>query len=302
MAIEAVSVVAAKVATEAAREAALQAAREVAQKMATEAGAQSAGSELQTAMMERQSLQEGFRIGEMSETKGEGRELLRQKEADASEELKSKLDNEEIKPEAETNPETETPSPEMNHPPEASEAVEPQESVEIQEAAEQSELAEAQNGMETPQLVEAQEATPIRYDLLTRNQALEGDVHPVTGVPFEQKTVVDAEGNLATGVFPKFESSFDAKLPKDMLKASDKEQFAECNHQLQDSVTKKPDTAKSFSSEQIEQIRNGDTPDGYTWHHNEEVGKMQLVKSDVHGQTGHTGGRSIWGGGGEFRV
>ena len=143
---------------------------------------------------------------------------------------------------------------------------------------------------------------PVHYNLITRNQALEGDVHPVTGVPFEQKSVIDAEGNTATGVFPKFESSFDAQLPKNMLTASDKEQFTECSSQLKDSVSNDPELAKRFSNEQLEQILNCDTPDGYTWHHNEELGRMQLVKSDIHALTGHTGGRSIWGGGSEFRA
>ena len=157
--------------------------------------------------------------------------------------------------------------------------------------------------LKTDSVLQAMKNTePVHYNLITRNQALEGDVHPVTGVPFEQKTVIDAEGNKVTGVFAKFESSFDAQLPNDMLKASDKEQFAECNRQLGESVTKDPAVAKKFSGEQLEQIKNGDTPDGYTWHHNEECGKMQLVKSDVHAQTGHTGGRSIWGGGSEFRA
>jgi hypothetical protein len=59
--------------------------------------------------------------------------------------------------------------------------------------------------------------------------------------------------------------------------------------------------AKQFTEEQLEQIMNGDTPDGYTWHHNEETGKMQLVKSETHARTGHTGGRAIWGGGSESR-
>ena len=114
--------------------------------------------------------------------------------------------------------------------------------------------------------------------------------------------VLDAEGNAATGVFPKFESSFDAQLPKDMLTASDKEQFTECSSQLKDSVSNNSELAKQFSNEQLEQILNCDTPDGYTWHHNEELGRMQLVKSDIHSLTGHTGGRSIWGGGSEFRA
>ncbi|WP_416135628.1 HNH endonuclease [Bacillus velezensis] len=28
---------------------------------------------------------------------------------------------------------------------------------------------------------------------------------------------------------------------------------------------------------------------------------MQLVDADIHGKTGHTGGRNIWGGGSEYR-
>lgn len=35
------------------------------------------------------------------------------------------------------------------------------------------------------------------------------------------------------------------------------------------------------------------TPEGYTWHHHQEVGRMQLVKSDAHKKTGHTGGFSL---------
>ena len=284
-------VVVKEVAVKAATEAALQATREVAQKIATDAATQGAGKDLQTAMMERQTMQDGFRTGEMPETKGEGREIAKQREADAAEELRGKLDVDETQPEiAERQELSDTPN------------VETQQPIEVQEATEATASVEVQSVSEVQEVSEAQETNPIRYDLQTRNQGLEGDVHPVTGVRFEKKTVVDAEGNEATGVFPKFESDFDVQLPRDMLKSSDKEQFAECTNQLKDTVSKDPEFAKKFSGEQLEQIKNGDTPDGYTWHHNEECGKMQLVKSDVHAQTGHTGGRSIWGGGSEFRV
>jgi len=141
----------------------------------------------------------------------------------------------------------------------------------------------------------------VSYDIHTRNESLEGDRHPITGVPFEKKTVKDAEGNDVTGVFPVFDSEFDAQLPEDLYQASDKEQFAECNKQLKESVDKDPDLASKFTPEQLEQIENGDTPDGYTWHHNEETGKMQLVDADVHAKTGHTGGKTIWGGGNDNR-
>lgn len=141
----------------------------------------------------------------------------------------------------------------------------------------------------------------ISYEIHTRNESLEGDRHPITGVPFERKTVEDSDGNEVTGVFPEFDSDFDAQLPEDLYEASDKEQFAECNRQLKEAVEKDPELAKKFSSEQLEQIKNFDTPDGYTWHHNEEKGKMQLADSDIHAKTGHTGGKTIWGGGNENR-
>ena len=145
------------------------------------------------------------------------------------------------------------------------------------------------------------ESEKTSYEIHTRNESLEGDRHPITGVPFERKTVKDADGNEVTGVFPVFDSEFDAQLPEDLYQASDKEQFAECNKQLKDAIEKDPELAKKFTPEQLEQIRNGDTPDGYTWHHNEETGKMQLVDSDTHAKTGHTGGKTIWGGGNENR-
>ncbi|SES34564.1 HNH endonuclease, partial [Corynebacterium cystitidis] len=36
---------------------------------------------------------------------------------------------------------------------------------------------------------------------------------------------------------------------------------------------------------------------GWTWHHHEDLGRMQLVPSSVHGDVRHTGGWAIWGGG-----
>ena len=145
------------------------------------------------------------------------------------------------------------------------------------------------------------EKEQIAYEIHTRNESLDGDRHPITGVPFERKTVQDADGNEVTGVFPVFDSEFDAQLPDELLQSSDREQFNECNRQLKDAVENDPELAAKFTPEQLEQIKNGEMPDGYTWHHNEEKGKMQLVDADTHAQTGHTGGKTIWGGGNENR-
>ena len=54
---------------------------------------------------------------------------------------------------------------------------------------------------------------------------------------------------------------------------------------------------KNFTEEQLADIANGILPEGFTWHHNEQEGLMQLVDTMIHDQTGHTGGMSIWGSG-----
>lgn len=134
-----------------------------------------------------------------------------------------------------------------------------------------------------------------------RNEHLAGKEHPVTGVPFKEKIVKNADGAEVIGVFPEFDTPFEAQLPEDMLTANDPKQETECNKQLKNAVESDPALREKFTPEQVEQILNGDTPDGYTWHHHEDIGKMQLIDSVAHAKTGHTGGRSIWGGGSENR-
>lgn len=143
-----------------------------------------------------------------------------------------------------------------------------------------------------------------RY-IITRNESLEGDRHPITGVPFERRIVEGADGEKIEGVFPKFDSQFDAKLPQELYLDTDKAQFKECNRQLSEAIDKAPELKSKFTPEQIEQIRegvsDGTAPDGYVWNHDAEAGKMQLVDFETHAKTGHTGGRSIWGGGSDNR-
>lgn len=148
------------------------------------------------------------------------------------------------------------------------------------------------------QQVDNAESTPEQ--IKCRNENLEGQEHPETGVPFERKQV-EVDGKQYEVVVPEFESSYDAQLPENMYEATDREQFKECNSQLKNEVATNKDLREQFDDEQLEQIENGDTPDGYTWHHDAEAGKMQLVDTETHQKTGHTGGRSIWGGGTESR-
>ena len=133
-----------------------------------------------------------------------------------------------------------------------------------------------------------------------RNENLAGTAHPETGVPFEKRQV-EVDGKQYEVVVPQFESTFDAQLPEDKLKVTDSIQFKECNIQLKEEVANNPKLREKFDEEQLEQIQDEDTPSGYSWHHDAEVGKMQLVNMELHQKTGHTGGRFIWGGGTENR-
>lgn len=135
----------------------------------------------------------------------------------------------------------------------------------------------------------------------TINDSLVGQNHPETGVPYVEKEVVTDTGEKVKGVFPQFDSKIDVQLPEDMEQTPDRTQFAECNKQLAERVAKDPELRAQFTEDQLADIEDGYTPEGYTWHHNEEKGKMQLVDSDIHSQTRHTGGRNIWGGGTENR-
>ena len=133
------------------------------------------------------------------------------------------------------------------------------------------------------------------------NEKLLNQTHPETGVHFREEIVSDEFGRKLRGVFPEFDSFSDAKLPDEMLQSSDRVQFNECNLQLKEKISNDPGFCSKFTANQIEQIKNGDTPDGYTWHHNEEIGKMQLVDAKIHAKTAHMGGRTIWGGGSGYR-
>lgn len=135
----------------------------------------------------------------------------------------------------------------------------------------------------------------------TINEGLEGQTYPGTNVEYRRHTFT-VNGEKVEGVFPRFESKFDTTLPKDLLNASDTEQFKYCTEKLAKRIETDPDFAAQFTPRQIEQIKNGEPRiSGLTWHHNEVPGRMQLVNADVHNTCRHTGGRSIWGGGADCR-
>ena len=116
------------------------------------------------------------------------------------------------------------------------------------------------------------------------------------GVSYERR-IIEINGVKIEGVFPKFESIFDTQLDPDNYKS--KAYAKECNAKLKEAIENDPELRSKFTPEQIKDIEDGRTPTGYVWHHNEEPGKMQLVKRVDHdraiGGAAHTGGNSLWG-------
>lgn len=157
-----------------------------------------------------------------------------------------------------------------------------------------------ENGMSDSLIENAIKDKNGTIQLKTLNSSLEGIKHDTTLVAYNKKSI-EVGGLKVEGVFPEFESVFDTKLSKENYNATDKNQFKECNSKLKETVQNDEILRKNFNEQQLEMIENGETPRGYTWHHNERIGEMQLVKTDIHNKTAHTGGKAIWGGGQENR-
>lgn len=134
------------------------------------------------------------------------------------------------------------------------------------------------------------------YNMNCINKEYAGKKHPDTGVMYKEK-IITIDNVQIRGVFPEFSSIIDINLPDTRRFDTEGKQFTYLNNQLREAVKNNPELQNKFTDKQLAQIERGIKPTGYTWHHNEEVGKMQLVRFDEHNGTKHTGGNSIWSNG-----
>ncbi|MBU9714327.1 HNH endonuclease [Evansella tamaricis] len=137
----------------------------------------------------------------------------------------------------------------------------------------------------------------------TINADLAGEYHAVSRIPYETSQVELPNGMIIEGVFPIFDdvSPFTATLDPELYETSDYVHIQIGNTQLLEELETTPDLAEQFDHIQMEQILAGETPDGYTWHHHQDPGKLQLVETEPHDLSAHTGGRQLWGGGTDMR-
>jgi hypothetical protein len=122
-----------------------------------------------------------------------------------------------------------------------------------------------------------------------KNVKLAGQRHQVTGVTFDERG------------FPVLDdvAVFEARLPSETSSIKDRDiHMRAATRQLHDAIKRGEASASLFNEEQLAAIAAGrEKIPGLTWHHHQDVGRMQLVPETGHGKTGHLGGMDMWFGG-----
>jgi hypothetical protein len=66
--------------------------------------------------------------------------------------------------------------------------------------------------------------------------------------------------------------------------------------QLRENILAGKVDRKMFTDMEWKHIEGGhETIGDFTWHHHQDVGRMQLVPRQIHKDTGHWGGDALWG-------
>jgi hypothetical protein len=117
------------------------------------------------------------------------------------------------------------------------------------------------------------------------NARLAGGRHPLTGVPF------DLRG------FPLFEKYviFETRIGREFFKGSRADHMREATRHLRAAIDRGEISRNFFTQEQLAQI-NASRPkiESFSWHHHQELGRMQLLPEKAHKKTGHIGGMEKW--------
>lgn len=97
--------------------------------------------------------------------------------------------------------------------------------------------------------------------------------------------------------YPVFDdvAAFETRLPTSQFRAANYVQQMEFGSQeLWRAIQSGQIPATRFTSVQLRQIETGSSKiDGYTWHHHQDLGRMQLVPEAIHRNTGHVGGQAM---------
>lgn len=117
------------------------------------------------------------------------------------------------------------------------------------------------------------------------NVGLAGRSHPVTGIPFDSRGLPIFD-NVA---------AFDTRLSgRQFQAASYAQQMEMATRDLWAAIQRGEVSASSFTRSQLQQIQRGTAKiDDFTWHHHQDLGRMQLVPTQIHSKTAHAGGAAM---------
>lgn len=107
-----------------------------------------------------------------------------------------------------------------------------------------------------------------------------------------KKTKVEFDNNG----FPKFKARYTIYLKKEDYGKSREAHFNYANKEVYKKAIDSKLVRKLFTKKELAQMKMGNTPEKYTWHHHQDKGKLQLVSRKIHSEVNHIGGYSIWGG------
>lgn len=132
-------------------------------------------------------------------------------------------------------------------------------------------------------------------------------------ITIRNKKNVNSDGYLVKGNkqlkydedgFPVFNSKYDTVLDDSHLGTQNEyAHFQAANESLARQINENPGLSgeMGLSDRQVKFLQKippeGIAPPGLTWHHHQDLGRMQLVDEAEHKTFRHTGGMSIWGGG-----
>ena len=141
------------------------------------------------------------------------------------------------------------------------------------------------------------------YKVKCINEKYKDMENPDTGIRYVERTIT-VKGVEITVVVPEFPDIFDIDIPPEIWENGDTAIFKYCTERLKEYLDANPEAKANFTSGQldiIEKICSGEIQNpripGFTWHHSEIPGKMQLVDFKTHFDTRHTGGDFLWCGG-----
>ncbi|MBS0271759.1 MAG: HNH endonuclease [Proteobacteria bacterium] len=119
-----------------------------------------------------------------------------------------------------------------------------------------------------------------------KNVKFAGQRHPVSGIVFDLKG------------YPIFDdvAKFDTRISGDVsILKNERLHMRTATKNLRAEIIAGRIDKTQFTKYQLEDIMAGrDRISGFTWHHHQDIGRMQLILRKTHMNTGHVGGMEMW--------